>query len=76
MQQIHAKFGISTPRNSTSLRYGGKAVAVSDMMPGDVVCYEGHVAIYIGGGQMIHAATEGVGVIVGPVQGGMIYVRY
>ena len=32
--------------------------------------------IYIGGGQMIHAATYGVGVIVGPVQSGMIYVRY
>ena len=55
VQQIHAKYGISTPRNSTSLRYGGKAVAVSDMMPGDVVCYEGHVAIYIGGGQIVHA---------------------
>ena len=56
--QIHAKFGISTPRNSTSLRYGGKAVAVSDMMPGDVVCYEGHVAIYIGGGQIVHASNS------------------
>lgn len=58
VQQIHAKFGISTPRNSTSLRYGGKAVAVSDMMPGDVVCYEGHVAIYIGGGQIVHASNS------------------
>ena len=58
VQQIHAKFGISTPRNSTSLRYGGKAVAVSDMMPGDVACYEGHVAIYIGGGQIVHASNS------------------
>ena len=58
VQQIHAKFGISTPRNSTSLRYGGKAVTVSDMMPGDVVCYEGHVAIYIGGGQIVHASNS------------------
>ena len=58
VQQIHSKFGISTPRNSTSLRYGGKAVAVSDMMPGDVVCYEGHVAIYIGGGQIVHASNS------------------
>ena len=46
-KQIHAKFGISTPRNSTSLRYGGKAVAVSDMMPGDVVCYEGQWSQFI-----------------------------
>lgn len=49
---------------------------VSDPQPGDVCVNAGHCGIYIGGGQMIHAATEGVGVIVGPVQAGMIYVRY
>ena len=48
---------------------------VSDPQPGDVCVNAGHCGIYIGGGQMIHAATEGVGVIVGPVQGGMIFVR-
>ena len=48
---------------------------VSDPQPGAVCVNAGHCGIYIGGGQMIHAATEGVGVIVGPVQGGMIYVR-
>lgn len=49
---------------------------VSAPQPGDVAVNEGHCGIYIGGGQMIHAATEGVGVIVGPVQSGMVYVRY
>lgn len=49
---------------------------VSDPQPGDVCVNADHCGIYIGGGQMIHAATEGVGVIIGPVQGGMIYVRY
>lgn len=49
---------------------------VSDPQPGDVAVNEGHCGIYIGGGQMIHAATYGVGVIVGPVQSGMVYVRY
>ncbi len=49
---------------------------VSDPQPGDICVNSGHCGIYIGGGQMIHAATEGVGVIVGPVQGGMVYVRY
>lgn len=49
---------------------------VSDPQPGDVCVNAGHCGIYIGGGMMIHAATEGVGVIVGPVQSGMIYVRY
>ena len=49
---------------------------VSDPQPGDVCVNADHCGIYIGGGQMIHAATEGVGVIIGPVQSGMIYVRY
>lgn len=49
---------------------------VSNPQPGDVCVNAGHCGIYIGGGQMIHAATEGVGVIVGPVQSGMIFVRY
>ena len=48
---------------------------VSDPQPGDVCAGVGHCGIYIGNGQMIHAATEGVGVIVGPVQSGMVYVR-
>ena len=49
---------------------------VSNPQPGDVCVGNGHCGIYIGGGRMIHAATEGVGVITGPVQSGMIYVRY
>lgn len=53
---------------------------VSNPQPGDVcVIHQAngsqHTGIYIGGGQMIHAATYGVGVIVGPVQAGMIIVR-
>lgn len=48
---------------------------VSDPQPGDIAVNSGHTGIYIGGGQMIHASTYGVGVIVGPVQGGMIFVR-
>lgn len=48
---------------------------VSDPQPGDVAVDAGHCGIYIGNGQMIHAATYGVGVITGPVQPGMIIVR-
>lgn len=53
---------------------------VSDPQPGDVCVVhvaggDQHTGIYIGGGQMIHAATYGVGVIIGPVQSGMIIVR-
>ena len=49
---------------------------VDNPMPGDVCVNSEHTGIYICDGQMIHAATYGVGVIVGPVQEGMIYVRY
>ena len=48
---------------------------VSNPQPGDVCVNSGHTGIYIGGGMMIHAATFGVGVIIGPVQAGMVYVR-
>ena len=48
---------------------------VSNPQPGDVAVNYGHCGIYVGGGQMIHAATFGVGVIQGPVQSGMIFVR-
>lgn len=58
VQQIHAKFGISTPRTSSAIRSGGKAVAYADRMPGDVICYSGHVAIYIGNNTIVHASNE------------------
>lgn len=48
---------------------------VSDPQPGDVAVNAEHCGIYIGGGQMIHAATYGVGVVTGPVQAGMKIVR-
>ena len=48
----------------------------TDPQPGDVCVSREHCGIYVGGGQMIHAATEGVGVIYGPVQRGMIYVKF
>lgn len=49
---------------------------VSNPQPGDVVTTASHCGIYIGGGQMIHAPHTGDVVKVGPVQSGMIYVRY
>ena len=48
---------------------------VSDPQPGDIAVNWGHTGVYIGGGQMIHAADYGIGVIIGPVQSGMIIVR-
>ena len=59
---IHAACGISTPRDSNSLAGGGRAVSESEMLPGDVVCYYGHVGIYIGNGQIVHASTPSSGI--------------
>ena len=49
---------------------------VTDPQPGDIAVNSGHCGIYIGNGQMIHAASPGQGVCIGGVQSGMIYVRY
>ena len=59
---IHAACGISTPRDSNSLAGGGRAVSESEILPGDVVCYYGHVGIYIGNGQIVHASTPSSGI--------------
>ena len=56
---------------STFLGWG----RVTNPQPGDVAVNDGHCGIYIGNNQMIHAATYGVGVIIGPVQAGMVFVR-
>ncbi|WP_072525874.1 coiled-coil domain-containing protein [Clostridium sp. Marseille-P3244] len=49
---------------------------VSDPQPGDICVNWEHCGIYIGNGQMIHAPQPGDVVKIGPVQSGMIYVRY
>lgn len=59
---VHAHFGISTPRSSGALAGGGRAVSDSEKQPGDVVCYPGHVGIYIGNNQIVHASTPSTGI--------------
>lgn len=61
-QSVFAHFGIRLPRDSTSQRFVGTGVSYEEARPGDLVCYAGHVAIYIGNGQIVHASTERTGI--------------
>jgi cell wall-associated NlpC family hydrolase len=59
---VYANFGISVPRQSGALAAGGTTVSDANKMPGDVVCYSGHVGIYIGNNQIVHASTAKTGI--------------
>ena len=62
VRRVYKDFGYSVPRTSYSLRSAGTGVSYSEAQPGDVVCYAGHVGIYIGNGQIVHASTQRTGI--------------
>ncbi|MCI8974369.1 MAG: hydrolase Nlp/P60 [Lachnospiraceae bacterium] len=61
-QSVYKAFGYSLPRNSTSQRSVGKEVSYAAAEPGDIICYPGHVAIYIGNGKIVHASSAKTGI--------------
>ena len=62
IMSIYAKFGVSLPHSSGAMAGCGRGVSHSEAMPGDIICYAGHVAIYMGGGQIVHASNEKDGI--------------
>lgn len=65
VMSVYANFGVSLPHSSSADRSQGSAVdGLSNAQPGDLICYSGHVALYIGNGQIVHASTSKTGIIV------------
>ena len=67
VQSVFSKFGISLPRTGDAQARCGKGVSLSEAKAGDLVYYPGHIAIYIGGGKIVHAANPSKGICVSGV---------
>ncbi len=61
---VYKYFGITMAHDAGVMRSYGKEVSLAEAQPGDLVCYYGHVGIYIGGGQIVHAVNERLGIAV------------
>jgi cell wall-associated NlpC family hydrolase len=59
---VYKAFGYSIPRTSTAQRSVGTEVSYSEAQPGDIICYPGHVALYIGNGKIVHASSAKTGI--------------
>lgn len=65
VMSVYANFGVSLPHSSAADRSQGYAVdGLANAQPGDLICYSGHVALYIGNGQIVHASNKKTGIIV------------
>lgn len=64
---VYAKFGVYLPHSSSAQARCGTKVSASELAPGDLIFYGSgssinHVALYIGGGKVVHASTERTGI--------------
>lgn len=63
---VYRSFGYKLPRTSSDLRKAGRKVSYKNKQPGDLICYSGHVAMYIGNGKIVHASTRKTGIKISP----------
>lgn len=66
--RIYRDFGYNIPRTSFQQRSAGTGVEYDNAQPGDLICYDGHVGLYIGGGMIVHASNEKTGIKVSRAQ--------
>jgi len=66
--RVFSDFGYSLPRTSYAQRNVGTGVDYANAQPGDIICYSGHVAIYIGNGKIVHASTASTGIKISNAQ--------
>ena len=62
VMSVYAAFGVSLPHSSKSMRTVGYGVGTDEMQPGDIICYSGHVGIYVGNDTIVHASTPSTGI--------------
>lgn len=66
VQSVFAHFGISLPRTTYEQIYSGVEVSYDQAMPGDLICYDGHIGIYVGNGQIVNAQNPEQGIGISP----------